>query len=90
MTLRCPECRTRRTTFSSMIKHIDVSGHSLCKCGGYHYAHRPRSPCCTVNPWSTYNQAVRAGASDEELDGIGMDIVWDVPGSLKDWGECPF
>lgn len=34
--LRCPECRSRRTTYKSMQLHIKASGHKLCTCGGYH------------------------------------------------------
>ena len=47
MTVRCPECRTRRATFTSMLKHVAETGHKVCDCGqGRHYPHRPGSAGC--------------------------------------------
>ena len=65
--LRCPECRSRRATFTSMTAHIKASGHKFCDCSGYHFRHRPGSPYCESNPMCTYNRADRAGASEKDL-----------------------
>lgn len=83
MTLRCPECRSRRATYESMQQHIKATGHKLCQCGGvdgYHYPHRPGSPLCEKNTRLDYNLALRAGASDEELLDILLDIALTKPG----------
>ena len=66
--LRCPVCRSRRTTFVSMVRHQKATGHDgPCNCGGYHYPHRAGSPCCEANPYVRTHVAERAGASAEEL-----------------------
>lgn len=87
--LRCPVCRTRRTTWVAMQEHYrEWEGHErLCSCGGYHYPHRPGSPCCTTNPLAHVNLALRAG---EELDPIDLMVerAWHSPGVTG--GECPF
>ena len=80
MTLRCPACRSRRATYQSLQAHIDATGHKLCACGGYHYAHRPGSPCCTANPRSAYNLALRADEPDEVLQEILVEMAWHHPG----------
>ena len=80
MTLRCPQCRTRRTTYAAMQDHIRASGHQLCQCGGYHYPHRPESTYCERNPSAPYWHAARAGATEAELDDMEMCIVWHTPG----------
>lgn len=81
---RCPACRTRRKLFTSMIAHIKESGHRLCDCGGggfYHYPHRPGSPCCTANPMSELQQALRTpGIEPETLEEIELDCVLQNPG----------
>jgi len=77
--LRCPVCRSRRSTFSLMQKHIAASAHTLCNCGGYHFAHRPGSACCDLNPSSVYLQASRAGASDDDLMEIAADLALNAP-----------
>ena len=47
MTVRCPECRTRRATFVAMLRHVSATGHKVCDCGhGRHYPHRPGSAGC--------------------------------------------
>lgn len=78
--LRCPECRSRRATYASMQAHIKASGHKLCTCGGYHYAHRPASPFCEQNPRSAYYHALRAGEPDEVLLEILVDVAWSQRG----------
>lgn len=80
MTLRCPECRSRRATYASMLLHVKATGHKLCQCGGYHYAHRPGSPFCEKNPRSGYYQALRAGEPDEVLLDILLDMALTHPG----------
>ena len=84
--LRCPQCRTRRSTYGLLTRHIRVSGHGLCNCGGYHYAHRPGSPCCEQNPYGAYNDAKRRGCSREVLIDILDDVRWEFngePGGLE-------
>ena len=78
--LRCPECRSRRATYQSMLAHIKATGHKLCTCGGYHYAHRPGSPFCQANPCAAYYHAWRAGEPQEVLDEILLDTAWSAPG----------
>ena len=80
MTLRCPECRSRRATWQAMQAHLKATKHKLCTCGGYHYAHRPQSPFCQANPNAAYFHAWRAGATPEELEEIMLDIVLTTPG----------
>ena len=72
--LRCPECRSRRTTFKAMQLHIKASGHKLCGCGGYHYPHRPGSPYCEKNPDSERLRAIRGGADDGEIAFLGLAL----------------
>lgn len=64
---RCPECRTRRKDPALFTKHLQDTGHRLCICGGYHYAHRPGSPYCVKNPTSALHEASRHGADDADL-----------------------
>lgn len=78
--LRCPQCRSRRATYQSMQAHIQSSGHKLCQCGGYHYAHRPESPYCEQNPRCAYYHALRAGEPDEVLLEILLDVAWSQRG----------
>ena len=78
--LRCPECRSRRTTFKAMQAHIKATGHKLCHCGGYHYAHRPMSPFCEANPKAGYHHAHRHGADSETLWDVLLDMVLNTPG----------
>lgn len=74
-----------------MQAHIRSSGHRLCTCGGYHYAHRRYSKFCYDNPMSAYWHASRAGASDEDLEDIQIECVLNAPGRpLKVWPyDCP-
>ena len=64
---RCPECRTRRASFKSLIDHVAKTRHALCRCGGYHYSHRPGSPYCETNPLSAILMADRYGATEGDL-----------------------
>lgn len=78
---RCPECRTRRTSFVALVEHCRQHGHGLCTCGGYHFAHRPGSPYCERNPMAALRHAMRAdNCSDAELLDIEMDCAWHHPG----------
>lgn len=79
MPVRCPDCRTRRASFVSMLKHIDATGHSTCTCGGYHYPHRPGSTYCERNPLSGAWLAQRYGASDAEVADIIRKIEQPCP-----------
>lgn len=84
--IRCPECRTRRATWLSLQAHIAKAGHKLCKCGGYHYAHRLFSRYCQQNPMYELHDAQRAGAGVHELLEIEMDCVWQKAGRpLRSW-----
>jgi len=49
---RCPSCRTRRKSYRLLQEHISKTGHSLCRCRGYHFAHREGSKFCFSNPLS--------------------------------------
>ena len=40
-----------------------------CHCGGYHYPHRPGSPCCEHNPDADYHHALRQGLDAVDLGG---------------------
>lgn len=84
MTFRCPACRTTRKDYTLFLRHVRTSGHRVCTCGGYHHVHRPGSPCCEQNPMSAYHDAVRRGATSDELEDVLMDF--GVPTS----GEPPF
>lgn len=54
-----------------------------CTCGGYHYPHRPGSPCCEANPLAHYARALRDGA--DPLD-VAADMAWELPGApLTAW-----
>lgn len=78
--LRCPGCRTRRASILALIDHKLKTGHAACLCGGYDYPHRPGSPCCEANPAAAYYRADRAGASEEDLMDLAIDLLWDSPG----------
>jgi len=80
VTVRCPACRTRRTTFTALLAHLEKSEHVVCKCGGYHYPHRPGSRFCDQNPMSDVWRASHSGASDEELQEIQTEIAYEKKG----------
>jgi hypothetical protein len=86
---RCPQCRTRRTDWLSLLAHIEKHGHKVCRCGGYAYAHRPGSPYCHENPWSIFNEAYRAGEPTATLLDIAIHIAYENPGKA-DSSACPF
>lgn len=71
---RCPECRTRRRDHGLFTQHLRESGHKVCRCGGYHFEHRPGSPFCEHNPMSAAQLASRYGASDAEVAEIVLDL----------------
>ncbi|MFV0676687.1 hypothetical protein [Variovorax sp. tm] len=85
---RCPECRTRRRDHGLFTQHLRATGHRLCRCGGYHYEHRPGSPYCERNPMSAALLASRHGASDEEVFDIALEIALTTPG--RAFAACPF
>ena len=83
---RCPECRTRRSTLGLLTRHLQQTDHAVCHCGGYHYAHRPGSPYCVHNAQSPALLAWRAGASDDEVLEISIELALTVPGKpMKVW-----
>lgn len=88
MAFRCPSCRTRRKDYGLFTKHLQESGHRLCKCGGYHYSHRPGSPFCEANPMSDVLMASRYGTPDSELADIAAWCAWNKPGVVSK--VCPF
>ena len=71
---RCPACRT---SFVALVEHCRVHGHTVCGCGGYHYAHRPGSPYCEQNAMSAVRIAARQeGITADELLEIAVDCAW--------------
>lgn len=84
---RCPECRTRRRDYGLFTQHLTDSGHALCRCGGYHYSHRPGSPFCHQNPYSPALEASRAGVCDEEVEAIASQIALEIAVSLAEAHE---
>lgn len=87
MMFRCPACRTRRQDYKLFTRHLRESGHKVCTCSGYHYAHRPGSKCCEQNLWSALHCAVRRGEGQDVLLDIAADLAWDLPG--KKGGDDP-
>ena len=78
---RCPACRTRRTSFVELVEHCRVHGHTVCGCGGYHYAHRPGSPYCEQNAMIAVRIAARQeGITADELREIAVDCAWEKAG----------
>ena len=84
--IRCPACRSRRATWKSLFTHLLTTGHKLCRCGGYHFAHRPGSPLCEKNAMSDVRHAARHGADmDLQLE-IAAHCAWEKPGKpMKEW-----
>lgn len=90
MTVRCPDCRTRRATFVSMLKHVAETGHKHCGCGGYPWKHRPGSPCCEQNRLATLHRAEREQTlTDEEHLELTIDCLLGPVGKPYR-GPCPF
>ncbi len=78
---RCPACRTRRATFTSLLQHKLDTGHKACVCGGQPYPHRPGTACCEHNPYAGLQRAIRDGLDDPEVIwDIMLELVWDQPG----------
>ena len=90
MMFRCPECRTRRKDYGLFTRHLEQSGHRVCNCGGYHYAHRPGSPFCVSNPYSDVRIASRYGVPDTELQEIADWCAFMKPGRVSTSTACPF
>lgn len=89
---RCPGCRTRRKDWGLFTAHVRESGHRLCTCGGYHYAHRPGSTYCERNPMCDLHRASRAGADADTLAEIhaelALEAAWEGRGQAA--AACPF
>ena len=85
---RCPECRTRRRSHGLFTQPLRETGHRLCRCGGYHFEHRPGSPYCERNPMSAALLASRSGASDEEVFEIALEISLSTKARAA--VACPF
>lgn len=91
MIFRCPDCRTRRCDYGMFRRHLTESGHKVCNCGGYAYAHRPRSPYCKHNAMSEVREAQRQGTTQDLLLEIAADCSWDKAGVKVRPGDlCPF
>ena len=87
--VRCPQCRTRRATYSSLLTHVLKSGHKQCDCGGYHYKHRPGNPLCKENVFSSIRHAMLVSdLTDGEVLDAMAEILWDA--KSKTTGPCPF
>ena len=76
---RCPECRTRRKVFTDMLRHINTTGHRVCTCGGYHFAHRPGTTLCHKNPASVLAEAQARGEPEEVLQEIRQWLAHQKP-----------
>lgn len=89
--VRCGICGTRRATFVALMKHKQDSGHKApCTCGGYHFPHRPGSPCCEDNGYATLNRAQRAGATGEDLLEAFIDSTFSDKHKPSTQKEAPF
>lgn len=81
MILRCPDCRTRRKSFDLFTRHLRETGHRVCWCGGYSFAHRPGSPYCEQNAMGAVRIAARQeGITLAELQEIEVDCAWEKAG----------
>lgn len=73
-----------------LLLHCAAHDHRVCSCGGYHYPHRPGSPCCNENPMAPLHRAMREGAEDIDIEDIEMDCVWHGAGrEMKTWPDKP-
>jgi hypothetical protein len=79
MLFRCPECRTRRKDYTLFVRHVKESGHKVCTCGGYHYAHRPGTTLCHKNPMSVLLEAQARGEPEEVLQEIRQWLALQKP-----------
>jgi DNA-directed RNA polymerase subunit RPC12/RpoP len=57
-----------------------------CQCGGYHFPHRPGSPCCDHHPARDYWRALREGATGDDL----LDASLRATGKVVRGNWCPF
>lgn len=75
---KCRSCGNR--TF-----YVDKErmSRTSCTCSGYHYPHRPGSPCCESNALHQAHRARRWGASLDELYNIFAEEAFDKP--AKPW-----
>ena len=61
-----------------------------CTCFGYHFPHRPGSPCCEKNPLCNSNRARRMGVSGEELLEMIVEDAFENPGKIWKSSKIPF
>ena len=77
---RCPQCRTRRTSWLSMLKHMADKGHRPCHCGGYWFPHRCAGGACHEGPRWEYYAALRAGESKADAEAtLAVHILERMP-----------
>lgn len=93
MALRCPACRTRRATFTSLLAHTKATGHTWCQCGGPAFSgglskHRPGTRYCQHNRFGHIHLAERYGADQEEILEMLLEVILEAPG--KPATDCPF
>lgn len=68
---RCPVCRTRRKTWEAVRDHQQRCGHLYaCRCGGFHFPHRPGSSACDLSPRNTYYRALRNGVPKNDAEAL--------------------
>lgn len=85
MTLRCPECRTRRVDPHLMALHRLTCVRPLCSCEGVPFvrglgSHRPGTYGCDHHPFAGLHRAERRGESPAELARIEATIRASLPG----------
>lgn len=85
---RCPDCRTRRRSLIDMQRHVRATGHRLCRCGGYHFEHRPGSRCCERNPMSPVHILARYVDDEDLLLEIAIECALAAP--PRAMKRCPF
>lgn len=88
-TPRCKSCNYQRFFIDK-----ERTTRQVCRCeGAYHWpSHRPKSPYCMQNPNVFINRARRAGATDEELAELSMELSLAGVGGRSDFppGMVPF
>lgn len=57
----------RHCTHTTFYPDKERQNRPVCRCGGYHFNHRPGSPCCNQHPLGLLNSARRADAPEEVL-----------------------
>lgn len=78
----------RHATFTGLLDHVRASGHRLCRCGAYHYPHRPTSGCCHQHEMSAARLAARYGVTGDALADIIAEVALTTPGRVSK--RCPF